>query len=123
MNRLVAKVSGQPLNTMSTSLKLSSCLFASLVFGYDNQSAEENGDRHSLLVYYLLKRKGKIALQMEAVQMKIVFNMFELISPKIINPGKVSSQIGDVQGYTYQLLLPLYKVCEGYAGKVIPGGF
>ncbi|KAI8539167.1 hypothetical protein RHMOL_Rhmol09G0160300 [Rhododendron molle] len=92
-------------------------MFASLTSGYDNQIAEENGDRHSLLVYYLLKRMGKIALQMEAVQMKIVFNVFELISPKIINP--VSSQIGDVQGYAYQQLLPLYKVCEGYAGKVI----
>ncbi|KAG5549083.1 hypothetical protein RHGRI_014451 [Rhododendron griersonianum] len=92
-------------------------MFASLTSGYDKQIAKENGDRHSLLVYYLLKRMGKIALQMEAVQMKIVFNVFELISPKIINP--VSSQIGDVQGYAYQLLLPLYKVCEGYAGKVI----
>lgn len=55
--------------------------------------------------------------------MKIVFNVFKLISPTVINPGEVSSQIGDVQGYAYQLLLSLYKVCEGYAGKVIPGEF
>ncbi|KAF7137902.1 hypothetical protein RHSIM_Rhsim07G0171100 [Rhododendron simsii] len=34
-------------------------MFASRTFGFDNQSVEENGDRHSLLVYYLLKRMGK----------------------------------------------------------------
>ncbi|KAE9453174.1 hypothetical protein C3L33_14914, partial [Rhododendron williamsianum] len=50
------------------------------------QNAEENSDRQqSLLVTLLLKRMGKIALQMDAVQMKIVFNVFKSISPKILD--------------------------------------
>ena len=49
------------------------------------------------------------------MQMKIVFNSFE----------KISSQISpdDCLHYAYEILLPLYKVCEGFAGKVIPGEF
>ncbi|XP_040994151.1 small subunit processome component 20 homolog [Juglans microcarpa x Juglans regia] len=55
---------------------------------------------------------GKIALQMEAVQMKIIFNCF----------SKISSQISrdDCLHYVPEILLPLYKVCEGFSGKVIP---
>lgn len=55
--------------------------------------------------------------------MKIVFNVFKEISPKIIDVEKFSSQPSDFQGYAYPLLLPLYKVSEGFAGKVIPGEF
>ncbi|KAI8538103.1 hypothetical protein RHMOL_Rhmol09G0076200 [Rhododendron molle] len=96
-------------------------MYASLTSGDNSQNAEENSDhRQPLLVSSLLKRMGKIALKMEAVQMKIVFNVFKAISPKIIDPEKLSSQPSDFQGYAYPLLLPLYKVCEGYAGKVIP---
>ncbi|CAL5416773.1 unnamed protein product [Camellia sinensis] len=96
-------------------------MFASLTSGDNNQNDQENSGHHqSLLVSYLLKRIGKIALQMEAVQMKIVFNVFKSITPKIIDPEKLSSQTDYFQGYAYQMLLPLYKVCEGYAGKVIP---
>ncbi|XP_028088073.1 small subunit processome component 20 homolog isoform X4 [Camellia sinensis] len=96
-------------------------MFASLTSGDNNQNDQENSGHHqSLLVSYLLKRMGKIALQMEAVQMKIVFNVFKSITPKIIDPEKLSSQTDYFQGYAYQMLLPLYKVCEGYAGKVIP---
>lgn len=96
-------------------------MFASLASGDNNQNDQDNSGHHqSLLVSYLLKRMGKIALQMEAVQMKIVFNIFKSITPKIIDPEKLSSQTDDFQGYAYQMLLPLYKVCEGYAGKVIP---
>lgn len=44
-------------------------MFASLTSGDNSQNAEENSNhRQSLLVSYLLKRMGKIALQMEAVQ-------------------------------------------------------
>ncbi|KAL7177187.1 hypothetical protein ACSBR2_030511 [Camellia fascicularis] len=96
-------------------------MFASLASGDNNQNDQDNSGHHqSLLVSYLLKRMGKIALQMEPVQMKIVFNVFKSITPKIVDPEKLSSQTDDFQGYAYQMLLPLYKVCEGYAGKVIP---
>ena len=55
--------------------------------------------------------------------MKIVFQVFKSISPKIIELDKLSSQTGDYKGYAFQMLLPLYKVCEGYTGKLIPGEF
>ncbi|XP_062109162.1 uncharacterized protein LOC133819824 isoform X2 [Humulus lupulus] len=65
----------------------------------------------NLLISTLLKKMGKIALQMEAVQMKIVFNSF----------SKIFSQFSeeDRQLYAYEILLPLYKVCEGFAGRVV----
>lgn len=49
------------------------------------------------------------------MQMKIVFNSF----------SKISSQFSaeDRLLYAYEILLPLYKVCEGFAGKVISGDF
>jgi U3 small nucleolar RNA-associated protein 20 len=47
--------------------------------------------------------------------MKIVFNSFAKISSEIIQD--------DCLHYAYDILLPLYKVCEGFAGKVIPGEF
>ena len=57
--------------------------------------------------------------------MKIVFNTFRSVSPKIFD---VNEHLGKVveennQNYAYHILLPLYKVCEGFAGKVIPGKF
>lgn len=72
---------------------------------------ENREDVRLLLVSTLIKRMGKVALQMENIQMKIVFNSFKAIS----------SQIGreDCEKYAYQMLLPLFKVCEGFAGKVI----
>lgn len=47
--------------------------------------------------------------------MKIVFNSF----------SKIFSQfaVEDRLLYAYEILLPLYKVCEGFAGKVISGDF
>ena len=54
----------------------------------------------------------KIALQMDAIQMKILFSSFEKISSQI--------SLDDCLHYALEILLPLYKVCEGFAGKVIP---
>ncbi|XP_052189171.1 uncharacterized protein LOC127799294 isoform X2 [Diospyros lotus] len=92
---------------------------ASMTSGDSNRNDQEKNDL-SLFVSHLLKRMGKVALQMEAVQMKIIFSVFKSISPKIVNPERYSSQIDNLQGYVYQMLLPLYKVSEGYAGKIIP---
>lgn len=49
------------------------------------------------------------------LQMKVAFNTFE----------KFASQIGGQESLPYadQLLIPLYKVSEGYSGKAIPGKF
>ncbi|KAI0527474.1 hypothetical protein KFK09_003075 [Dendrobium nobile] len=76
-----------------------------------SSTASENEDLQSLLVKPLLKRLGKIAMEKENFQMKIVFNCIRTIS----------SQIG-VEGsreYAIYIILPLYKACEGFAGKVV----
>ncbi|KAK6117548.1 hypothetical protein DH2020_048703 [Rehmannia glutinosa] len=81
-------------------------------------------DKHQHpFITYLLQRMGKIAFQMEVTQMKIVFNCFKSISPKLLDRYKTLSSIGndDFHSYAYQMLLPLYRVCEGYTGQVISG--
>lgn len=98
-------------------------MFTSLesdINGQDDQ--DDSVQRGVLLVSYLLKRLGKIGLQMEAVQMKIVFNTFRCVSPKIFDLNEHLWKVGEdnSQNYAYHILLPLYKVCEGFAGKVIP---
>ncbi|XP_010938573.1 uncharacterized protein [Elaeis guineensis] len=65
----------------------------------------------SLLVAPLLKRMGKVAMQKEDIQMKIIFNCFRMISSQIGSEG--------CNAYAIHMLVPLYKVCEGFAGKVI----
>lgn len=47
--------------------------------------------------------------------MKIIFNTFRLISSKISQDY--------LQRYVVHMLPSLYKVCEGFAGKNIPGEF
>ncbi|OMO88554.1 Down-regulated-in-metastasis protein [Corchorus olitorius] len=77
---------------------------------------DQNDTDHSegllyLLFSNLLKELGKLALQMEAIQMRIVFNTFQGILPEISQD--------DSRHYASQMILPLYKVCEGFAGKII----
>ncbi|OMO92169.1 Down-regulated-in-metastasis protein [Corchorus capsularis] len=79
-------------------------------------ATHQNDTDHSeglqyLLVSNLLKELGKLALQMEAIQMRIVFNSFQGILPEISQD--------DSRHYASQMILPLYKVCEGFAGKII----
>ncbi|XP_039130786.1 LOW QUALITY PROTEIN: small subunit processome component 20 homolog [Dioscorea cayenensis subsp. rotundata] len=77
-----------------------------------NQSEQESkGDLQALLVLPLLKRMGKIALETDNAQMTVIFNSFKTIASQIGSEG--------CQEYAVYLLLPLYKVCEGFAGKVI----
>ncbi|KAI3979780.1 hypothetical protein MKX01_013875 [Papaver californicum] len=71
-----------------------------------------DGNRlQSMLVSPLLKKIGKVALQMDDMQTKIVFNSFSMISIEIGKEG--------CQQHAYDMLLPLYKVSEGFAGRVI----
>ncbi|KAF2288910.1 hypothetical protein GH714_022732 [Hevea brasiliensis] len=87
-------------------------IFLKVISGVHDQ---DYGDRCENLQYLLLsnliKKMGKIALQKEAIQMKIIFNTF----------GKISLQIEQdkLQKHAFDMLLPLYKVCEGFAGKVV----
>ncbi|KAG9136707.1 hypothetical protein Leryth_004489 [Lithospermum erythrorhizon] len=80
----------------------------------------QNSDLY-MVVSYLLNKLGKISLQMEPIQMKAVFNLFKLILPKLFHGSNIVSPIieDDRHNHAYQILLPLYKVCEGYAGKII----
>ncbi|VFR01143.1 unnamed protein product [Cuscuta campestris] len=98
-------------------------IFTSFNFGpnaqYDDvHKAEYQGN---MIISSLLKRMGKIPIQMEAVQAKIVLNCFKAISTKLVDVSRVMTSEGEVdcQSYAYQMLLPLYKLCEGQAGKVI----
>ncbi|KZV29896.1 small subunit processome component 20 [Dorcoceras hygrometricum] len=73
-------------------------------------------------ISFLLHKLGKISLQMEATQMKVVFNCFKSISPEVLGYSGGNDSLNvydDSSSYAYQMLLPLYKVCEGYTGKVI----
>nr|GEV01026.1 hypothetical protein [Tanacetum cinerariifolium] len=76
-----------------------------------------------LIAFYFkrLESMGKIALDMEEVQMGIVFECFKKISPKILDYNEAMDTVdqNDGQTFAYQMLLPLYKICEGFAGKVI----
>ncbi|WVZ05123.1 hypothetical protein V8G54_018469 [Vigna mungo] len=81
----------------------------SSIYEHSNQLNVDNAQR--ALVSLLLKKMGKIALQMDTIQMGIVFNSF----------GNIMAQISpdDRLYYAHVILLPLYKVCEGFAGKVV----
>ncbi|XP_050365350.1 uncharacterized protein LOC126783867 isoform X2 [Argentina anserina] len=88
-------------------------MFLSLTSGICDANAENlSKNIRSLLVSNLLKKMAKIALQMEPIQMKIVFDCF----------GKIVSEMSreDCMLYAYEMLQPLYKVCEGFSGTVIP---
>lgn len=96
-------------------------LVAYLTSGLHDQQYEQNTEaqRH-FLVSYLLKKMGKLSFQVESMQMKIIFNCFRLLSQKFLRQrDNLVITLEDNPGYAYQMLLPLYRVCEGYAGKVI----
>ncbi|XP_020586518.1 small subunit processome component 20 homolog [Phalaenopsis equestris] len=76
-----------------------------------DRTTSDNEDLQSLLIKPILKRLGKIAMERENFQMKIVFNCIRTISSQIGEEGS--------RDYAIHLLLPLYKACEGFAGKVI----
>ncbi|PKA51950.1 hypothetical protein AXF42_Ash008179 [Apostasia shenzhenica] len=74
-------------------------------------NALENEDLQSLLVVPLFKRLVKIATATEDDQMKIIFNCLRTIASQIDTEG--------FRAYAAHMLIPLYKVCEGFTGKVI----
>ncbi|KAG6388570.1 hypothetical protein SASPL_149999 [Salvia splendens] len=88
---------------------------------YISDSDQHDKNQHPFISYFL-QRMGKLTFQMEANQMKIVFAFYQSISPKLLHFYKESppTNFDDVRSFAYQLLLPLYRVCEGFTGKVIP---
>nr|GMC62847.1 small subunit processome component 20 homolog [Ipomoea batatas] len=97
-------------------------IFTAFSSYYSAQGNEQQTEHQgSMIVSCLLKRMGKIPIQMEALQTRIVFNCFKSMSIKLLDQSSALSSEDEVdcQSYAYQILLPLYKVCEGQAGKVI----
>ncbi|KAJ6777072.1 hypothetical protein OIU74_001113 [Salix koriyanagi] len=66
---------------------------------------------------------GDIALLKDAIQMETVFNCFkEFVAHFSKEEKEFAAHINqdDCQQYAFDMLLPIYKVCEGFAGKVVP---
>ncbi|KAM7259266.1 hypothetical protein ACFE04_015007 [Oxalis oulophora] len=88
-------------------------MFLSMVSGSQVIDEEEQPhDLQYLLVSSLIKKMGKICVDTEADQMKIVFQTLE----KLVSQWNII----ECQRYAYEMLFPLYKICERVAGKVIP---
>ncbi|XP_004492742.1 uncharacterized protein [Cicer arietinum] len=81
---------------------------------YEDSSELNVKNTQYILVSLLLKKMGKIVLQSDGVQMGIVFNSFGIIMAQI-----QMSKDDCLLHYARVVLLPLYKVCEGFAGKEI----
>ncbi|KAM7258000.1 hypothetical protein ACFE04_013741 [Oxalis oulophora] len=88
-------------------------MFLSMVSGSQVIDEEEQPqDLQYLLVSSLIKKMGEICVDTEADQMKIVFQTLE----KLVSQWNII----ECQRYAYEMLFPLYKICERVAGKVIP---
>ncbi|XP_013750413.2 U3 small nucleolar RNA-associated protein 20-like isoform X1 [Brassica napus] len=88
--------------------------FLSLTSGKRTENGEEDDAAsgvRNVLIGSLLKRLGKVALDTESVQMKIVFNVYKAFTSQMNQD--------DCRLYAFKILLPLYKVCEGFTGKII----
>ncbi|CAE5958438.1 unnamed protein product [Arabidopsis arenosa] len=68
-------------------------------------------DVRNVLIGSLLKRMGKIALDMDSHHMRIVFNVYKAFASQLNQE--------ECHLYAFRILLPLYKVCQGCTGKVI----
>ncbi|EFH69737.1 predicted protein [Arabidopsis lyrata subsp. lyrata] len=68
-------------------------------------------DARNVLIGSLLKRMGKLALDMDSLQMGIVFNVYKAFASQLNQE--------ECRLYAFRILLPLYKVCQGFTGKVI----
>ncbi|ESQ34339.1 hypothetical protein EUTSA_v10009353mg [Eutrema salsugineum] len=78
----------------------------------DNLSSEKGQDDvRNVLVGSLLKRMGKLALDMDLVHTRIVFRVYKEFASKLNQE--------ECRLYAFRFLLPLYKVCQGFTGKVI----
>ncbi|KAG5385531.1 hypothetical protein IGI04_037001 [Brassica rapa subsp. trilocularis] len=68
-------------------------------------------DVRNVLVGSLLKRMGKLAFDVDSHQMRIVFNVYKEFASNLNQE--------ECRLYAFRILLPLYKVCQGFTGKVI----
>ncbi|KAJ0257757.1 hypothetical protein HA466_0085710 [Hirschfeldia incana] len=68
-------------------------------------------DVRNVLVGSLLKRMGKLAFDVDSHQMRMVFNVYNEFASNLNQE--------ECRLYAFRILLPLYKVCQGFTGKVI----
>ncbi|KAF8079609.1 hypothetical protein N665_1013s0007 [Sinapis alba] len=68
-------------------------------------------DVRNVLVGSLLKKMGKLAFDVDSLQMRIVFNFYREFASNLNQE--------ECRLYAFRILLPLYKVCQGFTGKVI----
>ncbi|XP_023633717.1 U3 small nucleolar RNA-associated protein 20 isoform X2 [Capsella rubella] len=86
--------------------------FLALTSGKHTENGEDDvNDVRNVLIGSLLKRMGKLALDLESVQMRVVFNVYKAFTSQMNQE--------ECRLYAYKILLPLYKVCEGFTGKII----
>ncbi|CAA7036210.1 unnamed protein product [Microthlaspi erraticum] len=76
-----------------------------------NFSEKGQDDVRNVLIGSLLKRMGKIAFDTESLQMRVVFNVYKDFASQLNQE--------ECRLYAFKILLPLYKVCQGFTGKVI----
>ncbi|XP_021745735.1 small subunit processome component 20 homolog [Chenopodium quinoa] len=80
--------------------------------GFDDDNFDQKIDNlSSLLVSGLLNTMGKTALQTEDTQTKMILGSFRLVAEQTTQE--------DCLQYAYLLLFPIYKLCEGFSGKVV----
>ncbi|KAK9671440.1 hypothetical protein RND81_12G030400 [Saponaria officinalis] len=77
----------------------------------EDSELKDSKDLSYLLVSGLLNTMGKTAVQTEDIQSKMILGSFKLIASKL--------GCEDCQQYAIPMLLPIYKLSEGYAGKVV----
>ncbi|CAH8334303.1 unnamed protein product [Eruca vesicaria subsp. sativa] len=77
----------------------------------DNLKGSGHDDVRNVLVGSLLKRMGKLAFDEDSLQMRIVFNVYKEFASNLTQE--------ECRLYAFRILLPLYKVCQGFTGKVI----
>ncbi|EOA25292.1 hypothetical protein CARUB_v10018607mg [Capsella rubella] len=83
--------------------------FLALTSGSSKRSRD---DLRIVLVGSLLKRMGKLALDMDLIHARIVLNVYKEFASKL-------NQEECLRLYAFKILFPLYKVCQGFTGKVI----
>ncbi|ESQ54097.1 hypothetical protein EUTSA_v10024182mg [Eutrema salsugineum] len=86
--------------------------FLALTSGKRPENGEDDAnDVRNVLIGSLLKRMGKLALVRESVETRVVFNVYKAFTSRLNQE--------ECRLYAFKILLPLYKVCEGFAGTII----
>ncbi|KAJ8449660.1 hypothetical protein Cgig2_001316 [Carnegiea gigantea] len=84
---------------------------ASFTYGLDKFDQKDENDISCILVSGLLKVVGKTAFHTEDIQTKTIVGSLKLIAMQMSQE--------DCQKHAFQLLLPIYKLCEGFSGKIV----